>query len=96
MVARRRAEFAQSLISSQQYQESIQMLNEMTVQQLVGEKDQLAKERLLIRLDVISEYQYLLTAMINEFESIQLIQEEEQRREEESERMRIYGRGNAE
>jgi hypothetical protein len=92
-VTRRRAEFAQSLISSPVYQESIQMLNEMTVRQLVGEADAAKRERLLIRLDVISEYQYLLPAMINQHESLRLIEEQERERAEEEERNRLYGRG---
>lgn len=87
---RLRAEFAESLLGSLQYQETIQMLNEQTVQELVGTKDRDERDRLVIRLDVISDFQWLLRAHIDEYETTRLIHDEQLKREEQT-RSDAYG-----
>ena len=99
---RLRAEFARSILETPQFGESVQMLNELVVQELVSlsglsapesEKQQM-RNRLVMKLEVVSEFQWLLTAMIDEYENTRLIQEqaaEQARTTTQEERLNEYG-----
>jgi hypothetical protein len=79
--ARLRKEFAESMLQSRQFQETIQMLNEEVMVELVAASP-LETEKLValcVRAQVISDFTHKLDSFADEYETIRLIQEQNER-----------------
>jgi len=97
-VQRLRAENAEQILRSDQFAQTIQMMNESVVQELLtvqaqklpSEEKQLLQNRLTLKLEVISDFQWQLQAFIDEYENTRAIQDYAQTQSQE-ERMNEYG-----
>jgi hypothetical protein len=82
--SRRRAEMARELLMNRVFQEAIQFMNEQTVQEIAGADplDTATLTVLRLKLGVISEFPQALSSFIDEFEMIEAIRHEQERREQ--------------
>ncbi len=80
---RLRSEFAQTMLTSRQFTEAIQLLNEKTMNDIV-DCDPLDKDRLTalkLKLDVITEFCDELSVMVDQWMQVQQIQDQHNRRQ---------------
>lgn len=75
---------ARELLMNRVFQEAIQFMNEQTVQEIAGADplDTATLTVLRLKLGVISEFPQALSSFIDEFEMIEAIRHEQERREQ--------------